>query len=101
MNYVEIGLALFSLLISGICTVLWQKINKIEATAEKAANDLADFKLYVAKEHPTQDHLSKAIDGFNESIKEMTKGLTEIRSDIQKMSETFRDKLEQKVDKGH
>jgi hypothetical protein len=27
--------------------------------------------------------------------------LTEIRSDIQKMSETFRDKLEQKVDKGH
>lgn len=79
--------------------MLWQKITKIESTAEKANTDLADFKLHVAKEHPTQENFTRAVDGFNNTLKDVFGAVNGIKNDIKTMSDVFRDKLEQKADR--
>jgi len=101
MTFTEIGLSIFSLLMTGFCHILWQKISKIEGNAERANSDLAEFKLYVAREHPTQEQLTKAIDGMTSAIREVFGQLNTIRTDIREMSNNFRDKLDTKADRSH
>lgn len=97
--------------------MLWQKMTKTEDKADQANTDLAkfktevakdidqadknlnDFKLYVAKEHPTQENFTKAVDGFNSALKDVFSAVHGIKDDIKTMSDTFRDKLERKVDR--
>lgn len=100
MSITEIVLSGLLAIISGFCRVLWQKIDKIEGTADRAISDLAAFKLHVAVEHPTQEYLTKAIDGFTTSTREVFGKLDSIRTEIKGMSDTFRDKLDKKQDRG-
>lgn len=99
MTIVEIVLSLFSLIMTGIAKILWDKFSKVERAAEKANADLAEFKLHVAITHPTQDHLGKAIDGFNASVREMFGKLDGIREEIADMATNFRDRLDKKQDR--
>lgn len=99
MTAIEIALSVFSLILSGIAKILWSKLQKIEENAAKANSDLADFKLYVAKEHPTQDHLSKAIEGFTRSFDAVFHKLESMQSEIKESFDGFRDKLDRKQDR--
>jgi len=119
MTIIEVGLSIFGLIMTGVCTMLWQKINKIEDNAEKANTDLAkfklevakdvdqankdlgEFKLYVSKEHPTQENFIKAVDGFNSALRDVFGAVNGIKDDIKTMSDVFRDKLDQKADRNH
>ncbi len=101
MTMIEVIFGLFTLLIGGVATMLWHKVNKIEDNSEQNEKDLAEFKLYVSKEHPTHEHVTRVMANVNESLKEVFGAVNSIRNDIQKMSDMFRDKLDQKEDKKH
>lgn len=89
------------ILITPFALVLWWNFRVLKAQADSTQKELTDFKLHVAVTHPTQNNLSKAIDGFTETVRELFARVDSIRTEIREMSESFRDKLETKADRGH
>ena len=88
-------------LITPLAIVLWWNFRSLKSQADATQKELIDFKLHVATTHPTQDQLSKAIDGMTQAIREVFGQLNSIRTEIREMSETFRDKLDGKADRSH
>ena len=88
MSLTEIVLSGLMAIISGFCRVLWQKIDKIENTAEKAVTGLSEYKLHAAETYTTHNDLAKSLDTLNRANDAIFKKLDRIE-----------DKLDGKADK--
>jgi hypothetical protein len=107
---ITIFLAFFSLVIGGFAFVVWSKIDKAAIDAEQAKRDaveksdrvkdeLAEFKLHVAREHPIRDELTNISNKMEAGFKEILEKIDKVSVGMNNMGIAFRDMLNDKEDK--
>lgn len=105
-----IALGIYSFIVSGFAFVVWSKIEKAANDAEQAKkdasekseivkDDLSDFKLYVAREHPRREELTSIENKMDVGFKSIFDKVDKVGSDVSNMGNTFRDMLNDKEDR--
>jgi hypothetical protein len=105
-----LALGVFSLIMSGFAFVVWSKISEAAQKAEEARDeadakcdklreDLAEFKLRVAREYPLRDELRDIARNVETGFKTVFEKMEKIGHDINEMGNTFRDRLNEKEDR--
>lgn len=68
MDFVAVG----GYILQGLCvivaTILWANFKDVKAKADKANNDLAEYKLIVAEKYTTGEELREAVAAINRSF---------------------------------
>jgi len=54
--------------LGGISCILWRNLSDVKHKAEKAADDLANYKVFVAEKYITSDELRQAVDALNQAF---------------------------------
>jgi hypothetical protein len=79
-------------LIGGFCAVLWMLFNETRKRADKANEDLSQYKIFVAERYTTAEELKQAVDSINKAFESYASKL-DIRLD------RIEAKLDRKADK--
>lgn len=87
--------------LGGFGSVLWAKVSRTDDRVDKTATDLADYKVYVAREHPNNARLNEVMAALGDQFKQLFDRLGTIEREMHGFSNDFRDRLDSKQDRRH
>jgi hypothetical protein len=103
-----IGITIFCFITTGLAFVIWNKLEDTKKTADLAKQDaqnvkdlLSNFQLTVTREYPVRNEMMTIVSKMDEGFKHTFSLIENMRNDMSKMGDSFRDRLDGKVDKHH
>lgn len=68
MDFAAVAVYVLQGLCAIVVTILWTNFRDVKAKADKANEDLANYKLFVAEKYTTSEELREAVTAINRSF---------------------------------